>query len=99
MNDLTIRLFDATTATDAEWAAFTALRHVTQHERDPGSPPDTEAWIRAIHTTQPTEGTTARWAAWRDDGEMVAMGQGLAWNGSENAQIAEYDLVVHPAWR
>jgi GNAT superfamily N-acetyltransferase len=99
MHDLTIRVFDVTTAADAEWAAFIDLRHTLQRERDPDSPLDTAAWIRAIHTTDPSEGTTARWAAWNAAGQMVAMGQGLAWNGSENAQITEYDMAVHPAWR
>jgi mycothiol synthase len=99
MPALTIHPFDAATAPDSAWAAFTALRHTIQRERDPGGPPETEAWIRAIHTMRPAEGTAERWAAWSGDGQMMAMGQGLAWAGSENVQITEYDLAVHPAWR
>src|SRR3954469_22672323 len=99
MPDVTIRPFDTTTATEAEWAAFTALRNTLLAERDPEMPPEPAAWVRAEHQTHPSEGTTDRWAAWDAAGAMVAMGQGLAWTGSENEQLTEYDLAVHPAWR
>jgi mycothiol synthase len=99
MPDVTIRPFDAASAGDADWAAFTALRNTLLAERDPEMPPDAVAWVRAIHQPSPELAAGERLAAWAPDGTLVAMGQGLAWADSENAQLIEYDLAVHPAWR